>query len=130
MYPGPETLKSESDVEQKVILPLLTNARPSGLAYAQSDIVTKLSIRRLQIGKGTARKLYFPDYLVVLAGLPVLVIEAKAVGEPIEFALDEARLYANASTRSRWMRLPRIAAARCMVSSLTVVCFGSSSLSS
>jgi Cdc6-like AAA superfamily ATPase len=95
MYPRPEELHTESDVEQKLILPLLTNPLPDGLAYAQADIVTKLNIRRLQIGKGTARKLYFPDYLVVLAGLPVLVIEAKAVGESIESALDEARLYAN-----------------------------------
>jgi Cdc6-like AAA superfamily ATPase len=95
MYPGPEELHTESDVEQKLILPLLTNPHPGGLAYAQADIVTKLNIRRLQIGKGTARKLYFPDYLVVLAGLPVLVIEAKAVGESIDSALDEARLYAN-----------------------------------
>jgi energy-coupling factor transporter ATP-binding protein EcfA2 len=95
MYPEPEKLHTESDVEQKLILPLLTNPHPSGLAYTHADIVTKLSIRRLQIGKGTARKLYYPDYLVVMAGLPVLVIEAKAVGEPIESALDEARLYAN-----------------------------------
>jgi hypothetical protein len=95
MYPQPEELHTESDVEQKLILPLLTNPHPGGLAYALADIVTKPNIRRLQIGKGTARKLYFPDYLVVLAGLPVLVIEAKAVGESIESGLDEARLYAN-----------------------------------
>ncbi|MGD0236991.1 MAG: RNA-binding protein, partial [Syntrophorhabdales bacterium] len=95
MYPQPEELKTESDVEQKLILPLLTNAIPNGLGFAPSDFVTKLSIRRLEIGKGAAKKLYFPDYLVVIAGLPVLVIEAKAVGEPIDSALDEARLYAN-----------------------------------
>jgi hypothetical protein len=95
MYPEPEKLRTESDVEQKLIFPLLTNPTPSGLGYAQADIITKLSIRRLEIGKGAARKLYYPDYLVVMAGLPVLVIEAKAVSEPIGSALDEARLYAN-----------------------------------
>ena len=74
MYPRPDELLTESDVEQKLIFPLLTNATPSGLAFASSDIATKLSTRRLRIGKGTATKLYFPDYLVVMAGLPVLVI--------------------------------------------------------
>ena len=44
MYPGPFELKTESDVEQKLILPLLTNAVPNGLGFAQADIVTKLSI--------------------------------------------------------------------------------------
>jgi hypothetical protein len=52
-------------------------------------------VRRLEIGKGTSRKLYFPDYLVVLAGMPVLVIEAKAPGEDLDEALAEARLYGN-----------------------------------
>jgi RNA recognition motif-containing protein len=95
MYPGPDELKTESDVEQKLILPLLTNATPNGLGFALPDIFTKLSTRRLEIGKGTTKKLYYPDYLVVMAGLPMLVIEAKAVGESIDSALDEARLYAN-----------------------------------
>ena len=95
MYPGPDELKTESDVEQKLILPLLTNAIPNGLGFTTSDIFTKLSTRRLEIGKGTAKKIYYPDYLVVMAGLPMLVIEAKAVGESIDIALDEARLYAN-----------------------------------
>jgi hypothetical protein len=95
MFPGPDELKTESDVEQKLIWPLLTSAYPNGLAYATSDIATKLSIRRLEIGKGTARKIYFPDYMVVLAGLPVLIVEAKALGESLEQALDEARLYGN-----------------------------------
>jgi hypothetical protein len=95
MYPGLDELKTESDVEQKLILPLLTNAIPNGLGFTLSDIFTKLSTRRLEIGKGTTRRLYYPDYLVVIAGLPMLVIEAKALGEPIDNALDEARLYAN-----------------------------------
>jgi hypothetical protein len=95
MYPKPDELLTESDVEQKLIFPLLTNPAPNGLAFAPSDIATKLSIRRLEIRKGTARKLYFPDYLVVMAGLPMLVIEAKGVGEDVGLALDEARLYAN-----------------------------------
>ena len=94
MLPALAELRTESDVEQKLIWPLLTGAHPSGLAYAQSDVVTKLSIRRLEIGKGTSKKLYYPDYVVVLAGLPVLVVEAKAVGESLDVAMEEARLYA------------------------------------
>jgi len=59
-----------------------------------ADILTKANIRRLEIGKGSDRKLYYPDYIVVLAGLPVLVVEAKVPGEPIERGLRDARLYA------------------------------------
>ena len=88
-------LITESDVEQKLIWPLLTAMFPDGFGLFAPDIVTKLSIRRLTIGKGSSRKLYFPDYMIVLAGLPVLVIEAKAPGESVEQGLDEARLYGN-----------------------------------
>jgi len=95
MFPKLKDLKTESDVEQKLIWPILTGDYPAGLGYFTSDVVTKLSIRRIEIGKGADRKLYFPDYIVILAGLPTLVIEAKAVGGPIEQALDEARLYGN-----------------------------------
>jgi RNA recognition motif len=47
----------------------------------------------LSNGQGPSRKLYFPDYIVVVAGLPVLVTEAKAPDEDLQLALDEARLY-------------------------------------
>ncbi len=95
MFPRLDEFRTESDVEQKLIWPLLTSSYPNGLSYFSSDIVTKLNIRRLEIGKGAGRKLYYPDYLVIIAGLPVLVIEAKARGESLSDALDEARLYAN-----------------------------------
>lgn len=88
-------LLTESDVEQKLIWPLLTAEYPSGFGYSAVDIFTKTSIRRLEIGKGASKRLYYPDYLVVLAGLPVLVVEAKRPGEPLEEALREARLYAS-----------------------------------
>jgi hypothetical protein len=95
MFCALEDLKTESDVEQKLLWPLLTTPTPSGLELRPADVVTKLNIRRLEIGKGVSRKLYFPDYIVVLAGLPVLVVEAKAPGEPLDAALEEARLYGN-----------------------------------
>src|SRR5579872_7297583 len=93
MFCSLEELITESDVEQKLLWPLLTTSLPNGAGLLAADILTKLSIRRLEIGKGTSKKLYYPDYMVVLAGLPVLVVEAKAPGESIEKGLTEARLY-------------------------------------
>lgn len=95
MFCSLKELRNESDVEQKLVWPLLTTAHPDGLGFSASDILTKANIRRLEIGKGDHRRLYFPDYVVVLAGLPLLVVEAKAPGESLDGALDEARLYAN-----------------------------------
>src|SRR6266542_4760702 len=95
MIPELAELRTESDVEQKLVWPLLAQPFPEGLGFLPADISTKLSLRRIEIGKGSTRKLYFPDYIVVLAGLPVLILEAKAVGASIEEALDEARLYAH-----------------------------------
>jgi hypothetical protein len=85
---------TESDVEQKIVMPLLTSDCPSGLGISPRAIRTKPNIRHFSIGKGKEQKLYYPDYIVVLAGLPVLVVEAKAPGEDLEEAYREARLYA------------------------------------
>jgi len=90
-----EDLHNESDVEQKVLWPLLTTSLPRGLGYDQSELQTKANITRLAIGKRENKRLYFPDYIALLSGLPVLVVEAKPpniadLGE----ALDEARMYA------------------------------------
>ena len=38
-------VNSESDAEQKAILPLLTSGFPNGLAYDLDDIYTKNSVR-------------------------------------------------------------------------------------
>jgi hypothetical protein len=62
MFCALNELKTESDVEQKLIWQLLTTPSPQGLGLLASDILTKVNIRRLEIGKGSARKLYFPDY--------------------------------------------------------------------
>jgi hypothetical protein len=53
MFCSLSELLTESDVEQKVIWPLLTTPYPSGLGLRTSDVLTKTSIRRLEIGKGT-----------------------------------------------------------------------------
>jgi energy-coupling factor transporter ATP-binding protein EcfA2 len=87
-------LYSESDVEQKFVVPMLTTPAPHGFGYELSDFRTKVDIRRLSIDKGDKKKLYFPDYAVILDGIPALIIEAKLPGADLNEALREARLYA------------------------------------
>jgi type I site-specific restriction endonuclease len=87
-------LLNESDVEQKFIFPLLVAEMPYGLQIPSEYIVTKQNVRKLIIDKGRAQKSYFPDYLIVKASLPLLVIEAKEPGENLPEAFREARLYA------------------------------------
>src|SRR3970040_1021944 len=86
---------SESDGEQKFIFKLLTTPTPDGLGYSPSDFKTKLDIRKIAIDKGTKKKLYFPDYAVIVDGVPGIIIEAKAPGEDLVEAVREARLYAS-----------------------------------
>ena len=50
------SLDSESDVEQKVIYPLLTKSEPFGLGYQKTDIQTKQSLRKIEIDKGSKKK--------------------------------------------------------------------------
>ncbi len=90
-----EELKNESDVEQKLVLPILTSQPPLGLGFLVSDFRTKPDIRQIQIGKGSSSKLYFPDYVVIMQGLPLMIIEVKRPGEDLNEALKEARLYAS-----------------------------------
>src|SRR5258706_13791123 len=92
--PNPDDLKTESDVEQKFAWPLLTSAKPHGMGFADSEIFTKPNIREFQIGKGGSAKLYYPDYLVTILALPVLIVETKKPGENLAQAATEARLYA------------------------------------
>lgn len=87
-------LCSESDVEHKVIWPLLTDGSPMGLTLSPKDIFTKASIKSITIDKGRSKKNYFPDYVYVNSGVPLLVVEAKAPGEDLDEAMREARLYA------------------------------------
>ena len=94
MYCRLEDLRNESDVEQKFILPLLSRPQPEGLGYQASDFYTKEKIQPRDIGKGTSKKWYFPDYLVHSNGFPSIVIEAKAPGEDLSEGYREARLYA------------------------------------
>src|SRR5665811_211145 len=88
-------LDNESDVEQKFIYQFLTEPKPLGLGLPAESIQTKANIRRFNIDKGVAQKLYFPDYLVVTMGFPLVVIEAKHPTESVEEGYRQARLYAH-----------------------------------
>lgn len=85
---------SESDVEQKFVQKLLVLDNPIGLGYSDSDFRTKADIRKLTIDKGNNKKLYYPDYAIIIDGLPAVIIEAKAPGEDLSEAIRQARLYA------------------------------------
>ena len=95
MYCEYEDLHNESDVEQKFIYQLLSLDYPMGLGYTSGEILTKADLRHIAIGKGQSRKIYYPDYVISLRGVPVLVLEAKRPNENLEKAYSEARLYAS-----------------------------------
>lgn len=88
-------LENESDVEQKFIYQFLIEPRPLGLGIPHSAIQTKANIRRFAIGKGSDQKLYYPDYLIVTMGFPVVILEAKHPDESVEEGYRQARLYAH-----------------------------------
>ncbi|MDB5012291.1 MAG: ribosomal protein [Daejeonella sp.] len=90
----PASLNSESDVEQKVIWPLLTKPDPIGLGYHQTEIQTKLNLKKLEIDKGAKSHLYYPDYLITIDGIPSIIIEAKKPEEDLNEAYRQASLYA------------------------------------
>lgn len=89
-----KALITESDVEQKLIYPLLSSKPPLGLGFDDTQILTKSLLRQKSIGKGKSQKYYYPDYLISIRGIPVLVIEAKKPTEDLDAAYAEARLYA------------------------------------
>ena len=89
-----KSLDTESDVEQKLLYPLLSSGQ--GLGYNAEEIKTKSYLQPLDIDKGAGKKVgYYPDYSIVLSSLPVLVIEAKAPNEPAESGFREAQHYAH-----------------------------------
>src|SRR4051794_33981365 len=84
---------TESDVEQKVILPLLRGAAYLGIP--ESAIFTKQYLQPSALDKAAGRTTgYYPDYTVWMHGFPVLVVEAKAPDVTPEVGYREASLYA------------------------------------
>lgn len=93
-YIDPAFITNESDVEQKIVLKLLSNPEPSGLAYNTYNIYSKINLRKLNIDKGVKNQLYYPDYVISIEGFPLIVVEVKKPGEDLDIAYREARLYA------------------------------------
>ena len=90
--PQYDDFSTESDVEQKFIMPLLTH--PSFLEIPSRAILTKKSMRGLSfVNKSALPKGYVPDYIIFFKGYPVLVIEAKPPDVAVKQAIDEARMY-------------------------------------
>ena len=87
-------LVTESDVEQKLIYPLLSSTQ--GLGFFAEEIKTKSYLAPADLDKGAGRKVgYYPDYAVILSSLPALIVEAKAPDENVEGGFREAQLYAH-----------------------------------
>lgn len=93
-------LKNESDVEQKFLYQFLNRPSPEGCGFKPSEILSKHRIMPYTIGKAN-KKSYIPDYIILLNGTPVLVIEAKSPDVDLEEAYNEARLYAH-ELNSQW----------------------------
>lgn len=87
-----EEAMNEADVEVQQLVPCLVAAEK--LAIPLPDIKSKKVITPKMIGKGGKKTNYIPDFLVYKQALPVLVVEAKRPGKPVEHAYAEARLYA------------------------------------
>lgn len=88
------TLRNESDVEQKLLYPLLT--ADEWLAIPEAAVFTKKYLPPVTIDKGSGKRIgYYPDYSVWLNGFPVFILEAKSPLEGIEEGFREAQLYAH-----------------------------------
>ena len=87
-------LRSESDVEQKLVYPFLVH--PNFLDLPQEWVRTKEYMEPTEIDKRAGKRVgYVPDYSIWRTGFPLLVAETKRPDEPIDKALREAHLYAN-----------------------------------
>ncbi|TYO65571.1 hypothetical protein FXV83_16705 [Bradyrhizobium hipponense] len=90
----PNELRTESDVEQKVIMPFLVN--PGYLGLRSSWIRTKEYMTPTEIDKAAGKRYgYFPDFSVWVNSIPLVIVEAKATDVTIEVGMREARLYAS-----------------------------------
>jgi type I site-specific restriction endonuclease len=85
--------RTESDVEQKLLMPLLSGE--AYLAIPQALIRTKDYLAPTKLDKSAGKNAgYFPDYSVWRYGFAVMIVEAKAPGVPVEEGYREASLYA------------------------------------
>jgi hypothetical protein len=86
-------VKTESDVEQKILMPLLNGE--AYLAIPQPRIHTKEYLEPTRLDKEAGKPGgYFPDYSVWGCGFLIMAVEAKAPGVAVEEGYREASLYA------------------------------------
>lgn len=86
-------LHTESDVEQKVIAPLLLETNYLGIP--QEKIFTKQYLAPTKLDKVAGKTGgYVPDYSVWMRSFPVFVVEAKEPEVAVEVGYREASLYA------------------------------------
>ena len=84
---------TEADVELKVLVPLLTSS--SFLAIPHSSIEGKKYLAPTTLDKNAQKtRGYFPDFSVWEMALPIMIVEAKAPGVPVDVGYREASLYA------------------------------------
>jgi type I restriction enzyme M protein len=72
-------LKNEAAVESYFIDRLLQH-----LGYDDDEIKLKTNISEYEVGKGSKKSLYKPDYVILSSGVPTIVIDAKSPKENID----------------------------------------------
>src|ERR1039458_9281474 len=86
-------LKSEGDVEAKLLLPLLRSELY--LKIPQRGFYSKEYLALAAVDKGAkVPGGYKPDFSLYIHGFPILIVEAKAPGVPALTGFREAALYA------------------------------------
>jgi hypothetical protein len=101
MLPDPDppdlssiTMRTESDVEQKLIIKLLTASE--WLDIPLDYVHTKQYLPPIDLDKGAGRRIgYYPDYSIWVDAIPVMIVEAKSPNERFEDGFREAQLYAH-----------------------------------
>lgn len=99
--PSKSAFCNEADVETLFMGPFLIGPKPLCLGFSVEWVRSKVHIRSEMIGKRGVKRPYFPDFLVNVEGLPLVVVEVKSPGENLTIAAEEARMYA-ASINSRF----------------------------
>jgi hypothetical protein len=90
---GALDLRSEGDVESKLLVPLITSELYLGIpgkCFFSKDYLAPTPIDKGKKAQGG----YVPDFSVWMHSFPVLTIEAKAPGASVEQGYREAALYA------------------------------------
>ena len=86
-------VQTESDVEQKLLYPLLTDADYLGippLSVKTKEYLPSVSLDKAAVRRGG----HYPDYSIWVKALPVFIAEAKAPAVDVRTGYREASLYA------------------------------------